>query len=219
MIRERSKIITLIGMSGSGKSYWSKKLETQGFFRVCIDDEIEKKLAPVLAKNGYRGIRDVAKWLGEPYEPQFKRNQKEYLRYEQEVMEEVIAQTLNPRGFKIFSSNIVIDTTGSVIYTGKKVCGMLRKQSTVVYLDTPREVQDAMLKLYLDDPKPVLWGNQFNRRAGENAKDALARFYPKLLAWRSRQYKKYADVTLDYYKLRSPDFCVENFYEILQYKK
>lgn len=209
-MQKQSKIITLIGMSGSGKSYWSKKLEERGLRRICCDYEIEKKLAPVLKQHGFKGIQEVAKWLGHPYEPQFFENQAAYLQCEKEVMAETVKMLETG-----VAGNMVIDTTGSIIYTGGNICSTLKKYTAVVYLDTPLSVREQMLALYLKEPKPVVWGSHFNRKTGESEMQALARCYPKLLAWRSRQYKKYADITLDYYKLRAPDFCVESFLEYL----
>lgn len=197
-----------------GKSYWSKRLEEQGFHRICCDDEIEKKLAPVLKQLGFKGIQDVAQWLGQPYERQFLENQAAYLQCEIEVMEEVIKMLETG-----VARNLVIDTTGSVVYTGGNICSTLKKYSDVVYLDTPSEARKEMLALYLKEPKPVIWSSRFKQKRGESGGEALACCYSKLLLWRSGQYKKYADATLDYYKLRSPDFCVENFYEILQHQK
>ena len=39
--------ISIVGMSGSGKTYWSKKLESEGFKRFCCDDLIEEKLEKI----------------------------------------------------------------------------------------------------------------------------------------------------------------------------
>ncbi|MEK7623365.1 MAG: hypothetical protein AAB408_01700 [Patescibacteria group bacterium] len=74
--REQRLVLTLIGMSNVGKSFWSQKLADVGFSRYCCDDLIETKLAPQLLAQGYKGIADVAAWLGLPYEPQFKKHQQ-----------------------------------------------------------------------------------------------------------------------------------------------
>ena len=37
-------IITLLGMSNSGKTYWSQRLTSAGYTHYCCDEEIEKKL-------------------------------------------------------------------------------------------------------------------------------------------------------------------------------
>ncbi|MDA2921939.1 hypothetical protein MYX07_01595 [Patescibacteria group bacterium AH-259-L07] len=79
-------ILSLTGMSGSGKTYWSQKLTDHGFSRICCDDLIEEKLAPELVKLGYSGIADVAAWLGQPYEPKFKENEAQYLKFEKQIL-------------------------------------------------------------------------------------------------------------------------------------
>src|ERR1035437_10192105 len=38
--------LSLIGMSGAGKSHWARKLAAAGFRVIGIDDRIERKLAP-----------------------------------------------------------------------------------------------------------------------------------------------------------------------------
>jgi dephospho-CoA kinase len=40
--------LSLIGMSGAGKSHWAQKLAAAGFRVISIDDRIEEKLAPEL---------------------------------------------------------------------------------------------------------------------------------------------------------------------------
>ncbi len=203
----QEKPIALIGMSGAGKSYWAQELARFGYAHICCDDLIEKKLAPLLKKHGYRGIADVSKWLGQPYDLRHQTNQNHYLQCEREVMCAIFGtiqhNTLHKR--------TVIDTTGSVIYIGTELCTMLKKYTRVVYLDTPKKVHKEMLEIYLRDPKPVLWGNIFEKRKNENNRSALTRCYPQLLAYRTNRYKQYAHVTLPYHTLRSTSFSAENF--------
>jgi hypothetical protein len=63
-------------------------------------------------------------------------------------------------------------------------------------------MKDRMLQAYRDDPRPVLWQDQFERKANENNRDALARCYAGLLARRERLYKRCAHVTLPYAQYR-----------------
>src|ERR1039457_799049 len=107
--------ISLIGMSGSGKSYWSKQLEKKGFKRFGCDDMIEKKLHIDLNRLGLNGIHDVAKWMGYPYEKKYKTANKKYLDLEKQIMREILYFLKNEAKT---DENIVIDTTGSVIYSG-----------------------------------------------------------------------------------------------------
>lgn len=200
-------LISLIGMSGSGKSYWSSKLQERGFERFCCDDMIEERLGEELKVLGYSGIGDVARWMGQPFEPQYSKTSKRYLDFEGEVVREVLEAVEQPGT----SRDIVIDTTGSVIYLADAVLQRLRTKTRIVYLATPDSVKEQMYKLYLEDPKPVIWGDSFSKEGGETDTQALARCYPLLLKYRTARYERLAHITFDYDTLHSPDFGVDNF--------
>ncbi len=203
--------ISLIGMSNSGKTHWSTKLlqelEKIGFVRFCCDDLIEQKLDRELKSLGYSGINDVARWMGQPYEKKYKTNSRKYLRLEKEAMEEI----LNFLEEQTKVKNVVIDTTGSVIYLESELIDRLKKITKIVYLDTPDSVQKQMYKNYIKNPKPVIWGNSFKKLNGESNFEALSRCYPELLKFRTKKYKKFADVAIDYYMVRRPNFSVKEF--------
>ncbi len=61
MHREKPLRLALIGMSGAGKTFWTKKLTAAGYPGVSCDDRIEQKLAPRLAAGGhtYHGKRHL----------------------------------------------------------------------------------------------------------------------------------------------------------------
>ena len=44
--------LALVGMSGAGKSFWTKKLATEGWTTISCDDLIEEKLASRLRRAG-----------------------------------------------------------------------------------------------------------------------------------------------------------------------
>lgn len=186
-------ILTLIGMSGSGKTHWSKRLRETGFQHICCDDLIEECLAPELKKQGFQGLNDVAKWMGQPYEERFQRCQQKYLAFEIQVTRYIIAQIESSS-----LSNAVIDTTGSVIYIGNEICEKLAALTTIIYLETPQHVQDQMFQSYIVDPKPVIWGDLFNQKPDETPHEALARCYHQLLEYRSTLYQKYAHCSIPY---------------------
>lgn len=204
-------ILSLIGMSGSGKTYWAKKLEATGFKRYSCDDMIEQKLASELHKLGYQGINDVAKWLGQPFESHYQHTSKKYLELELECMEETFSQVLaHP------NQDTIIDTTGSFIYMPEQTIQDLQKLSKVVFLSTPQVVKDAMLNQYFADPKPVIWGSRFQKRADESSLQAVKRCYPELLNHRIEQYKQIAHTTMSYFLLRQHDFTQQDFLERIQ---
>jgi len=200
--------LALIGMSGSGKSIWSIKLSEQGFRRFCCDDMISHKLVPELTGPDGR-VMELGYWMGFPYEAQYRARESRYLASEIEVLNEILEhiESLDHRR----EEKIVIDTTGSVIYTGENILARLGQCSTVVHLSTPPKVQELMLKVYLANRRPVLWRDLFAKDPGESNRAALARCYPRLLETRERLYKHFADVTIDYDTLNQQGFGIGDF--------
>jgi shikimate kinase len=200
--------LSLVGMSGSGKSYWSKKLSNSGFRRFCCDDMIAARLTLDLGKK-HGNIGAVGRWMGFPFEPQYKEREAKYLACEMEVMSQILGELAKAEDHP--GKNIVVDTTGSVIYTSEAILARLRDCTTVVHLSTPLEIQKVKLESYIRKPRPILWRDLFIRRRGETNEQVLARCYPLLLASRETQYKKLAHVTISYYRHRTGQFGVEDF--------
>ena len=153
--------ISLIGMSGAGKSHWSQKFAGAGFHVIGVDDRIEEKLAPELEKDGHNGIGGVAAWMGWPDSPTYREREKKYLEYEIESMNEALDEIESSD-----EQGIVLDTTGSVIYTGDEICRRMQKLTKVVYLEASPKEENILIGLYLSNPKPVLWGDQYYSALG-----------------------------------------------------
>ena len=200
--------ISLIGMSGSGKSTWSGRLVDNGFKVFHCDDLIAEKLSNELKKSDGMDM-EVGEWMGFPYESTYTEREGKYLYFERKVLAEILdeIETVSESA----DGRIVIDTTGSVIYTGEAILQTLCRMTRVVHLATPPEVQELMLNAYLSNKRPVLWRSYFNVKSDESHEAALARCYPKLLTGREALYAQHADVTLDYYKHSSEDFNVIDF--------
>ena len=199
--------VSLIGMAGSGKSYWSLKLAEHGFTRFCCDELIAEKLAPELAGSGSRAMT-AGEWMGFPYEAGYEEREDRYLALEREVMAEISTyleeHENNP------NENIVVDTTGSVIYTGIENLARLRLSTMVVYLSIAAEVRQQLLKDYISNPHPMLWRRVFHKEPHETNREALALCYPTLVHQRERLYEQLSDVTIDYYRRRGQGFEVHN---------
>ena len=205
--------LSLMGMAGSGKSHWSRKLAEHGFRHLCCDDMIEAKLAPGLTRSD-RTTMKVAEWMGFPYEPDYKERESQYLSHETEVMREILEYLENTP-----EERIVVDTTGSVIYTGEEILTRLQRFTTIVYLATPPEVQEQLLNSYISNPHPMLWRGIFSKDPNETEEEALARCYPRLFLARKRLYERYAEVTVGYYKRRKKSFAVNDFLRAVKGKK
>jgi len=200
--------ITLIGMSGSGKSRWSQKLEARGFKRFPCDDLIAEKLFPEAARS-IDVIQVLGEWMGFPYETGYAERESKYLNLEIEVLSGIV------RDLEKCSANtrerVVVDTTGSVIYSGEKLLSRLKSLTTLVHLSTPPEIQGQMLADYMANPRPVLWRGIFNKKQNESNQQALMRCYSILLTTREKLYEQCADSTIDYYKRTSAGFGVDQF--------
>jgi len=205
--------ISLIGMAGSGKSYWSEKLAQHGFRRFCCDDLIAAKLAPGLTRPDGTTM-EMGTWMGFPYERHYTKRESIYLTYEIEVLIEILEYLESHKNTR--GENIVVDTTGSVIYTGDEILQKLCQHTTVIYLLTPPEVQEQLLNAYISKPHPMLWRDSFSKNPGETNQEARARCYPQLLSARQRLYARYADVEIDYYRQNEKGFSVTDFLHVVQ---
>ncbi|HWZ55492.1 MAG TPA: hypothetical protein VNZ63_05430 [Verrucomicrobiae bacterium] len=204
--------LALIGMSGAGKSYWAQKLAAAGFRVISIDDRIEEKLAPELAAGGYRGIGGVAAWMGWPTDTTYRERESEYLECEVSSMNEALDEMQSAGD----DEGIVLDTTGSVAYTGDEICRRMQSLTTVVYLEASPAEEQLLISRYLSDPKPVLWGDQFAQSPGESAHDAIARCYPQLIAHRKQMYARYARRAIPMGQLRDGGLDARGFLELIQ---
>jgi len=210
-------ILTIIGMSGAGKTTLAKQLSENGFRYYGCDDLIENKLHKEFKALNLNGINDVSRWMGQPFDQRYGKTSRSYLDFEQQAMEEIIGDITSSSPYK----HTVIDTTGSVIYINKNILRKLKKLTKVIYLKISKELEEQMFKMYLKDPKPVVWGKMYQQKANEDPYDALKRCYRNLLRFRSRQYQEYADSTIEnflinqkYYVSRIIDQA--QLYEVLQ---
>jgi shikimate kinase len=203
--------LSLIGMSGAGKSFWAQKLAAAGFRVISVDDQIEEKLAAELAAGGYRGIGGVAAWMGWPDSPSYREREKKYLESEVESMREALDEIQRSGDL-----GIVLDTTGSVVYTGREICRRMQILTTVVYLEASPGEERQLVARYLSDPKPVLWGDQFSQLPGERAQDAIARCYPRLITQRKTLYESYAHRIVPMDQLRTSDLDARAFLELIE---
>jgi hypothetical protein len=191
--------LALVGMSGAGKSYWTMRLAAAGYPAISCDAQIENRLKPALETGGYSGINGVASWMGWPHLPTYAEREAAYLSEEIAVFDEVLTGLEKNPG-----RDLVLDTTGSVIYVGNHLLHRLRKQLLVVYLAASRDEQQLLIQRYLQDPKPVLWRGAFQARSGEDPKETVARCYPVLIGARRQSYEALAHCSIPVSELREP---------------
>jgi hypothetical protein len=208
--RVRPLRLALIGMSGAGKTFWTKKLAEAGYPAVSCDDRIEQKLAARLGAGGFAGINGVAAWMGWPDSATYTERESEYLAEEIHALDEILTELE-----KQPEKPLVLDTTGSVIYAGNNLLMRLRRQMTIVHLAASAQEQQLLIERYLNDPKPVLWRGAFQPKAGEKPRETVARCYPALLAARRQSYEALAHSTLQVAALRDGSLDAAAFLKMI----
>jgi hypothetical protein len=197
--------LALIGMSGTGKTFWSRRLAQAGHRIVSCDDLIGRRLAEHLPNGDRAGINDLAAWMGWPGtdNPHYAAREAQYLAEEIGALEDVLKDVERAP-----EQALVLDTTGSVIYTGDPLLLRMRRLMTVVYFASSKAEEQLLIERYLSDPKPVLWRGAFVARPGETPHDTVARCYPALIAARRQSYEALAHATLQVADLRDPSYDV-----------
>lgn len=202
--------ISLIGMAGTGKSYWSKELARCGFKRYGCDDLIARRLRRHLAGPDGKAAA-MGDWMGLPWDTHYPEREARYLDCEKKVLAGVLDAL--ETGLQKGKQGVVVDTTGSVIHVGEALLGRLKRLTTIVHLATPARAKGGMLEAYLETPGPVLWMGTYRKRPGETDREALIRCYGILLSRRERLYGRMADVTIGFAERRRSSFGVS---ELLQ---
>lgn len=210
-------ILSLIGMSGSGKTHWSRKLAEAGYQRIGCDDRIEQRLIGDGNLNGPGGIRSVANWLGQPHDPGFAQREAAYLAAERAVANEIL-ESIDHAPQAGHAIDLAIDTTGSVVYLGEKICRRLQALTTIVYLETSLAELEMMFRQYRSDPKPVVWNGEFRQTDRESEEQALERCYRDLLLSRRALYQRYASVTLSAARLRQAPPDAAEFLRLIRHQ-
>jgi shikimate kinase len=194
--------IALIGMSGAGKSFWSAVLQRHGFEVFCCDDHIGRRLAAA-GEIGDASLEQLGQWMGFPFEPDFDRREARYLSLENAIMDRLLSDLEALPGGKA-APDLVVDTTGSVVYTGDAIMQRLQRQAVVVYLAPPPTHHVVLRRAYEENPRPVIWHGHFSKRQGETNPHALKRCYASLLAERDKLYRRYAHLEIQWTPAAGP---------------
>ncbi len=171
--------LTFIGMSNIGKSFTAMRLrKSHGFDLYEVDEAIQKSL-------GLKSMQESADWMGFPYEATYAKREAEYLTLESK---------LTAQAFDKSDKNLILDTTGSVIYLDKQTRDLLSKKSVIVHIQAGPNNLARLEKLYFKSPKPLIWNGVY--KDGCDRTQALKDAYPNLLASRMDAYNAMADVNV-----------------------
>jgi ABC-type dipeptide/oligopeptide/nickel transport system ATPase component len=143
----RGEIITLVGMSNSGKSTEAKKLADTGFRRLSVDSGIKEEM-------GFDNMEEFANWLGRPCDVDYPVRARRLLVEEALFCNQNLHQSLLNLRSKISS---VIDTPGSFCYMPDHLIDRLIRNTTIIYLVPNLANLDGILTTFKSTPKPLIW--------------------------------------------------------------
>ncbi|WP_147405842.1 shikimate kinase [Litorimonas taeanensis] len=168
-------------MSNIGKSYTASRLaKSYNFELIEIDQLIQDEM-------GHSDMEAFAQWQGQPYSEGYAKREMESTALETRALE----KAMNAEG-----SNIILDTPGSVIYTGEKTLKALQSTHYIVYISASDERVEGLKKQYFANPKPLIWREHYQKASHQSNEEAILTSFPKLLTARARTYEDLADITL-----------------------
>ncbi len=207
--------VTLIGMSGAGKTHISSQLAQWGWTNYSGDFVIgDRYMRDILgAESGFStdDISGLSKYLGKVGNPdlgglplaEFQKRQKEYYNaecYSLTDMKDALAESDAP---------FVHDSTGSLCeVTDEALLKHIGEQTLFVYLKTDAAAEKQVLKRAYEYPKPLFFPPMFLLaiideylalnglcHAQEMVPDDFSRWvFPKLFAARKPKYQRLADL-------------------------
>lgn len=196
-------VIGLIGMAGIGKSRWAARLAEAGFRALHCDDLIAERLRTIHNADTVT-VYDIGRWMGFPCEAHYAERERIYLACEHAVMEAIAERIAG-------GENIVIDTTGSIVYLDATLLERIKRRATMVYLTDDADLRVRLLEDYLARPRPIVWNGMYQPRPGETPEATLARCYPQLVRTRAALYQQISDIVIEPQRHRNPAFTVADF--------
>ncbi len=200
--------LALVGMSGTGKTYWSQRLAEPGYLHVCCDDLIAARL-DLDSSDSEESIAVLSAWMGFPWDDGYRDRAQQYRQHEADVLESALAWVPGDG-----TERVVLDTTGSLVYLGSELLGRMRDLFIVLHLETPTEVQEEMVETFISRPTPLIWPEEYCSDLFADELDSLRSLFPRLLQERERLYSDLSHIGVSLATRRSPDFGPVDILEI-----
>ncbi|CAM3794273.1 Shikimate kinase [Litorimonas haliclonae] len=188
-------------MSNIGKSYTAKRVADQFDFTLI---EVDKLIWEEL---GHDDMASFAEWQGQPYSKGYSEREEKSISLE---------TAATRKALRINAPNTILDTTGSVIYTGDTILKELSRTHYVVYIQATEDALERLKLQYFQQPKPLIWKSYFEQVPGQSDKDAVLASYPKLLEARAESYDALADAVLSSEYILNSAVSVEDIFKNLK---
>ena len=193
--------ITLLGMSGAGKTYFSQMLSQWGWDHYSCDFEIAKRLNINVSVDDLSALSVFIGQVGDealgglPVD-EFKRRQKMYYDAECGALRDMAA--------KIGDANFVHDSTGSFCeITDEGLIHAVAEETLLVYIETPKDSHAEIIERAKAYPKPLyfppvqfdVWLAEYCKEQGVSVaeivpNDFSAWVFPKLFMSRLPKYER-----------------------------
>lgn len=193
--------LAFIGMSNIGKSYTANRLANDYDFKLIEVDKL------IWEKLGHSDMKVFAEWQGQPYSDGYKERELQSIQLETDATQKALEHDLG---------NHILDTTGSVIYTGKETLQSLQDTHYVVYIEASKDSLERLKVQYFSQPKPLIWNGFFDKKAEQSNQAAILECYPKLLNARAKAYQALADNTLSSEFILDPSHSTQDIFEALK---
>jgi hypothetical protein len=207
------KALTLMGMSGVGKTHWSWALEKQGWHHYnhdyligtkYIGDEIVKATGKAVGPEDLNPLSDYVGQVGRGSVPveEFKRRQAKYIEAERQSLYDMCKVIDQSR------DNFVNDSTGSICeIEDEQLFKTVADHTLFVYIKAGPEHEQILIEQSLHEPKPLYfppvqfdeWLAQFMKEYGYKTTEdfsvnEFSRWvFPKLFYSRLPKYQRIAD--------------------------
>lgn len=206
-----NKVISLIGMSGLGKTYLSTILADAGWCHYSCDVEIASMLdIPVTAAD----LSPLSRYIGQLGDEgqgglpltQFQQRQRQYYMAECQALSDLPAAILRARGDG--KKHLVNDTSGSFCeIDDEEIIKTVARHSLIVYIKANKEEEREIVERAKQYPKPLYypsdklqgWVDEYmaegNKKSVEEItpKDFARWVFPKLFRTRLPKYERIAN--------------------------
>lgn len=197
-----------IGMSGIGKSYWTKQLRQIGLAAIDCDTNVIAEVSRQ-ANISFSTLSEAGIWLQLPYQEGFKERETLFMDCEKQVIQKILSKVLADSNTK--KTRYIIDMGGSAIYTGEELVAKLKENLLLIYFDISEDAYEMMLQNYMANPCPVIWKDKFKPKEGETIEQSLKNCYANLIQYRRKIYLELADIVIPYEVHRQPNWKAQDF--------
>ncbi len=217
----KNKIISLVGMSGVGKTSFAGKLHPNSHFHYCVDYAIQefylKDSLENTGKSAINNLSAMANFLGKIGDEKsggmdyktFCTRQDLYMNAEKNAtlhLENIAENLLEKYDF------IINDLTGSICEIvnfddpNDRILQFLSRNTTILHIKTSDIYIFELVKIAMQNPKPLLYNRSFldenikyyqelqgfSEIDGVNPDDFFRFIFPRLIRNRAQKYDKFA---------------------------